>query len=893
MVTAIDKLIESGCTTEKNDKVCRSRGGESCAFDGAMIVLQPIADTAHLVHGPIACCGDSWESRGTLSSRGDLHTMGFTTDMGEIDIVYGSKEKLLNAVKRAYDAVKPKAIFVYSTCVSGLIGEDIDAVCKRAESDLGIRVIPVNAPGFVGPKNLGNRIAGEVLLEQVIGTGEPPVTTHYDINLIGEYNIAGDLWLVEPLLAKAGIRIISKITGDSTFEEITWAHHAKLNVVVCSRALINVAKEMERKYGIPYVEVSFFGSTETAKALRTIAASLQNKVGIGEPNLTATVDDIIKTEEKRVKQLLKLHNHLIGKKAVLYTGGVKSWSFISALRDLGIEIVAVGTRKSTVEDEEKMKEILGPGAPLVEDVTPKNLLRLLKERNADILVAGGRNQYLAIKEDYPFVDVNQERHTPYAGYLGLANLAEQISNSIKFYSRGRGQGSGVKDCGLPIADFRLQEKKSKIANQKSSILINPLKHSPSIGAAIALQGINAALPIIHGAQGCAFLGKVLLTKHFREPIALATSKLFVEDVVMGSEEKLTKAVQGFIDKNGPDLIGVLTSGLSEVKGDDVARVMKQLETRNPKLKIVHIPTPDYDGGLEAGYARAVKAVIESIVDGERTSGRGKTSKVLRPTPDVKSMNVIAGSHLTPGDVNELRELVEAFGMRAIILPDLSALDGSRQGFSPLATGGTAVQDIQIMGGSDFTIALGRSMEPAAKLLQQKFGIEYRVFDGIAGLADTDLLVLTLARISNRPVPARYERQRRALVDGMRDAQVYYGGKTACIALEPDLATQTSKWLDEMGAAVELAVIPTLSDAADHIRAREVQIGDLFSIRGEFDVLIANSHAESTAKRLGVPLYEMGFPVYKTLGYPSKVTIGYRGTLTMINEMANLLIKRHA
>jgi nitrogenase molybdenum-iron protein alpha/beta subunit len=321
--------------------------------------------------------------------------------------------------------------------------------------------------------------------------------------------------------------------------------------------------------------------------------------------------------------------------------------------------------------------------------------------------------------------------------------------------------------------------------------------------------------------------------------------------------------------------------------------MKQLETRNPKLKIVHIPTPDYDGGLEAGYARAVKAVIESIVDGERTSGRGKTSKVLRPTPDVKSMNVIAGSHLTPGDVNELRELVEAFGMRAIILPDLSALDGSRQGFSPLATGGTAVQDIQIMGGSDFTIALGRSMEPAAKLLQQKFGIEYRVFDGIAGLADTDLLVLTLARISNRPVPARYERQRRALVDGMRDAQVYYGGKTACIALEPDLATQTSKWLDEMGAAVELAVIPTLSDAADHIRAREVQIGDLFSIRGEFDVLIANSHAESTAKRLGVPLYEMGFPVYKTLGYPSKVTIGYRGTLTMINEMANLLIKRHA
>jgi len=186
MVSTIDRLTQDGCTTGDKTKVCRARGGESCAFDGAMIVLQPIADTAHLVHGPIACCGNTWEGRGTQSSKGELHTMGFTTDMGEIDIVYGSEEKLLNSIKRTHEAVKPKAIFVYSTCVSGLTGEDIDAVCKRAESTLGVRVIPVNAPGFVGPKNLGNRIAGEVLLDHVIGSNEPPVMTHYDINLIGE-----------------------------------------------------------------------------------------------------------------------------------------------------------------------------------------------------------------------------------------------------------------------------------------------------------------------------------------------------------------------------------------------------------------------------------------------------------------------------------------------------------------------------------------------------------------------------------------------------------------------------------------------------------------------------------------------------------------------------------
>jgi len=871
MSTLLDRLTSGGCRADDKHKVCRARGGESCAFDGSMIVLQPITDTAHIVHGPIACCGNTWEGRGTRSSKGDLHTWGFTTDMSEIDIVYGAEGKLRNAIVKTFEAARPKAIFVYSTCVSGLTGEDIDAVCKRAESELGIRIIPVNAPGFVGPKNLGNRIAGEVLLEHVIGTGETPVMTHSDINLIGEYNIAGDLWIVEPLLAKAGIRILSRITGDGTFEEITWAHQAKLNVVVCGRALINVAQVMEKKYGIPYVEASFYGSTETSKALRAISSALQSRTGRDDASLTSAVETVVMIEEKRMRRLLESYRHLQGTKAVLYTGGVKSWSFISALRDLGIEIAAVGTKKSTTEDEEKMKAILGPDAPLVEDVTPKNLLGLLRDRNADLLVAGGRNQYLAIKEGYPFVDVNQERHVPYAGYTGLVNLAEQISNSMHFYKKAAGKENRVERS----ASFR-PKAELRSAVVPHDLLINPLKHSQSLGAAIALQGIDRALPIIHGAQGCSFLGKVLLTKHFREPIALATSKLFVEEVVMGSEEKLEKTVGDFIAKNNPALVGVLTSGLCEVKGDDVKPVVQRFAGHESMVRVVHIPTPDYNGGLETGYAQAVEAVISSSVLGvPREEGK-------------KQITVLAGSHLTPADANEVREMAESFGLTAVILPDLSALDGSRQGISALALGGTSVNDLDSMGTSIFTIALGMSMEPAAKLLDRRAGVPYEVFDSVAGLDGSDKLVRTLSRIGDIPVLPRYERQRKVLVDAMRDDHVFFGGKRICLALEPDLALQASKWISSMGAVIELAVIPTLSGAADRIEARKVQIGDLHAVSGEFDLLIANSHGTGTAKRLGIPLFEMGFPVYKTIGYPSKITIGYRGTMTIMHDMANVL-----
>ncbi|MBI5409134.1 MAG: nitrogenase iron-molybdenum cofactor biosynthesis protein NifN [Nitrospirae bacterium] len=943
MLTTTDKLLQNGCEREKKDKLCRSHGGESCAFDGAMIVLQPIADTAHIVHGPIACCGNSWEGRGTLSSTGNLHKMGFTTDMNEMDIVYGSEEKLYRAIVQTYERIRPKAIFVYATCVSGLIGEDLESVCKKAETELAIRVIPVNAPGFVGPKNLGNRIAGEVLLDYVIGTGElsnnppaPPFAKGGDtpltplirgelfpplkkgneggfLNLIGEYNIAGDLWLVEPLLKEAGIRVLSRITGDSTFEEITYAHHAKLNVVVCSRALINVAKEMERRYSIPYIEVSFFGKAEMSKALMLIAEKLQEGgekfnckiplyqegLGVCFPSLEKRgqgrfyqIEPIITREEKRLAERLKSFSYLKGKKAVLYTGGVKSWSFISALLDLGIEIVAVGTKKSTFEDEEKMKEILGEDAPLVEDVTPKNLLKLMKGRNADILVAGGRNQYLAIKEGFPFVDVNQERHIAYAGYDGLVNLAEQISNSIRFY-----EGHKSYKTYMTYMTYK-------------NVVINPLKHSRSIGAALAFQGIHNAIPIIHGAQGCNFLAKVLLTKHFREPIALQSTKLFTEDVVMGSEGNLVKTIEGIIEKNNPDVIGVLTSGLSEVKGDDVGDTIKdsRFKTQNSKSNIIHISTPDYAGGLETGYAKAVEEVIDSIVSKSEAAQfvipacressfkndpgqAGMTEQKYSHIRINRLVNVLAGSHLTPADFTELREMIESFGLKPIILPDLSALDGSRQGFSTLAVGGTKVDDITAMSQSAFTLAIGASMESPAKLLNEKLGIEYSVIESLSGLNDTDVFMQTLSFLSGNPVPAKYERQRRILLDGMRDAHFYFGGKKVCLALEPDMALQASRWINEMGAEVKLTIIPQHIEDTDKICAKDVIVGDLFCIDGEFDLLISNSHAQDTAKRLAVPLYQSGFPAYKVIGNTSKVTIGYRGTLAIMNEVANLLLHK--
>lgn len=290
---------------------------------------------------------------------------------------------------------------------------------------MGLPVIPVNSPGFVGSKNLGNRIGGESLLESVVGTKEPESTTPYDINLIGEYNIAGELWGVLPLFEKLGIRVLAKITGDAKYQEVCTAHRAKLNVMICSKALINMATKMQERYGIPYIEESFYGVADLNRCFRNIAQTF------GDADLQARVEKLIAEETLALDlALAPYRERLKGKRMVLYTEGVKSWSIISAAQDLGMKVMATSTNKSTEEDKAKIKELLEEEGIMLEKGNAQELLQVIEKTKADLLVAGGRNQYTALKARIPFLDINQERHHPYAGYAGMIEMARELEEAL-------------------------------------------------------------------------------------------------------------------------------------------------------------------------------------------------------------------------------------------------------------------------------------------------------------------------------------------------------------------------------------------------------------------------------------------------------------------------------
>ena len=422
---------KSGCAKPKPGATA---GG--CSFDGAQIALLPIADVAHIVHGPIACAGSSWDNRGTRSSGPTLYKIGMTTDLTEQDVIMGRSEKrLFHAIKQAIDSYSPAAVFVYNTCVPALVGDDFEAVCKAATERWGTPCVPVDCAGFYGTKNLGNRIAGEAMFKHVIGTREPdpvpeaaqrPGVRVHDVNLIGEYNIAGEFWNVLPLFDELGIRILCTLSGDARFHEVQTMHRAEVNMVVCAKALLNVARKMQTTYSVPFFEGSFYGVTDTSNAFRDFARL------IGDPDLTARVEAMIVREEAKIDAALEpWRQRLRGKRVLLYTGGVKSWSIVSALQDLGLTVVATGTNKSTEEDKARIREIMGENTKMITDGSPKALLGVVREYQADILIAGGRNMYTALKARIPFLDINQEREFGYEGYSGMLELARQLALTME------------------------------------------------------------------------------------------------------------------------------------------------------------------------------------------------------------------------------------------------------------------------------------------------------------------------------------------------------------------------------------------------------------------------------------------------------------------------------
>jgi len=398
----------------------------ACVFCGSRVVLYPIVDAVHLVHGPAGCAAYTWDIRGTVSSGPELHRLSFTTDLREKDVIFGGAEKLERALRELIARYAPRAAFVYATCIVGVIGDDVDSVCRKIAAECGIPVVPVRSEGFRGSKKDGYAAACDALA-QLIGTLEPdgPVPP-FSINILGDFNLAGELWILEEYYRRMGVHILARITGDGRVDDIRKAHHAKLNVVQCSGSMTYLARHMEATYGVPFKQISYFGIEDMSAALYDVAAFFK------EPALHAKASELVREEVTRLLPMLEFYRErLSGRKAVIYVGGAfKTISLIKALRLIGIETVVCGSQTGRPEDYETMAGLCNPGTIIVDDSNPVELSTFARERGADLFIGGVKERPIAFKMGMAFCDHNHERKLPLAGYEGMKNFAEEVYGSV-------------------------------------------------------------------------------------------------------------------------------------------------------------------------------------------------------------------------------------------------------------------------------------------------------------------------------------------------------------------------------------------------------------------------------------------------------------------------------
>ena len=427
----------------------------------------------------------------------------------------------------------------------------------------------------------------------------------------------------------------------------------------------------------------------------------------------------------------------------------------------------------------------------------------------------------------------------------------------------------------------------KVVTSKKACTVNPLKMSQPIGGALAFMGIKGTMPVLHGSQGCTSFGLVVFVRHFREAIPLQTTAMSEVATVLGGLENVEQAVVNIATRTKPELIGICSTGVTEVKGDDVDGYIKLIRAKHPELdhiRLVYVSTPDFKDAFQDGWAKTVTKLVEALV-----VTRFPTSERLP-----NRINLLAGCHLTPGDIDELRDILAAFALEALVLPDLSgSLDGHiPEDFTPTTLGGISVSEIADLGRSCATIAIGEQMRDAAQMLESRTGVASIVFDRLTGLGACDDFIRELARLSGKPVPSKLRRQRGQLVDAMLDGHFHLGAKRIAIGAEPDLLWAVGSFLTEMGAIIEVAVTTTQSPLLERLPAEEVLIGDLEDLENrakDCDLIITHAHGRQASERLNIPLFRLGLPTFDRLGAAHQVSVGYRGTRDLILAIGNIFI----
>ena len=432
-LTANDQSVEksSKCITSNRKSLPGTMTIRGCAYAGSKgVVWGPIKDMIHISHGPVGCGQYSRAGRrnyyvGTTGIN-VFGTMNFTSDFQEKDIVFGGDKKLAKLIEEV-ETLFPlnKGISVQSECPIGLIGDDIEAVSKKAAAALNKPVVPVRCEGFRGvSQSLGHHIANDAIRDHMLDK-EQSEGGPYDVAITGDYNIGGDAWATRTILEEMGLNVVAQWSGDGTVEEMQNTPRVKLNLLHCYRSMNYISRHMEEKFGIPWVEYNFFGPTKIEESIRKIAAHF-------DETIQANAEKVIAKYKVLMQAIIdKYKPRLEGKRVMLYVGGLRPRHVIGAYEDLGMEVVGTGYEFGHNDDYDRTTREMGNATLIYDDVTGYEFEEFVKKIKPDLIGSGIKEKYIFQKMGIPFRQMHSWDYSgPYHGYDGFAIFARDMDMTL-------------------------------------------------------------------------------------------------------------------------------------------------------------------------------------------------------------------------------------------------------------------------------------------------------------------------------------------------------------------------------------------------------------------------------------------------------------------------------
>jgi nitrogenase molybdenum-iron protein alpha chain len=454
-----------------------------CCYAGCKgVILGPTRDIVNITHGPIGCGFYSWLTRrnqthAPTDEHDNFMPYCFSTDMQDEHIIFGGEKQLAQAIQEAYDLFQPKAIAVFATCPVGLIGDDVHQVAAQMKEKLGINVFAFSCEGYKGvSQSAGHHIANNQVFKHVVGEDDTE-RGKWSINLLGEYNIGGDAFLIEDLFRRCGIDLVATFSGNSTYDQFANAHMARLNCVMCHRSINYVADMIEKKYGSPWIKVNFIGAASTAKSLRKIAEYFD------DPELTRNVERVIGEEYPAVAEAQRRYRaRCEGKRAMLFVGGSRAHHYQDLFHELGMETIAAGyefahrddyegrsvlpsikvdadsrnieelhvdqdPEKYRPEDQKRATRRAGSGyrfkeyegmmaemkdqTLIIDDISHWESHKLIEMTRPDVFCAGIKEKYIVQKMGVPCKQLHSYDYGgPYAAFQGAINFYREIDRMV-------------------------------------------------------------------------------------------------------------------------------------------------------------------------------------------------------------------------------------------------------------------------------------------------------------------------------------------------------------------------------------------------------------------------------------------------------------------------------